>query len=452
MENIVTEFAKYLLVLLMTMYTLYCFTVFRNNNKARQKRVFFIQSFIMLLIHFVSHMVLYINSYNVKIIVLYGIELAFFIVSLVVYQKIYKRLSRLVLNNMLMLLMISFVMLTRLSYNKAIKQLAFACGIMLICLVVPVIIEKFKYLKNFGWFYGLAGLILLMMVLAFGSEVYGATNWITIAGFGFQPSEFVKILFVFFAASLLSKSTAFFDVVKVSAVAAIHVLVLVAEKDLGGALIFFVTYLLMLYVASCKPLYLISGLLGGSMAAFLAYKVFDHVKVRVLAWSNPWSVIDNEGYQITQSLFAIGTGSWFGLGLTKGLPTSIPVVDTDFIFSAVSEELGGIFAICIVLICISCFVMFVNISMKMRKLFYKLVALGLSIIYIFQVFLSIGGVTKFIPSTGVTLPLVSYGGSSIISTIILFSVIQGLYVLNQDEVEKSEKIKKREEFNKNIGY
>ena len=130
------------------------------------------------------------------------------------------------------------------------------------------------------------------------------------------------------------------------------------------------------------------------------------------------------------------------MGLTQGLPTSIPVVSSDFIFSAISEEMGGIVAICLILICISCFIMFVNISMKMKTEFYKLIALGLSVMYIFQVFLTIGGVTKFIPSTGVTLPLVSSGGSSILSTLIMFSIIQGLYVLNQDEVDAIEREKR----------
>lgn len=148
-------------------------------------------------------------------------------------------------------------------------------------------------------------------------------------------------------------------------------------------------------------------------------------------------MIDNEGYQICQSLFAIGTGGWFGTGLYQGSPNKIPVVEQDFIFSAISEELGGIFAICLIMVCISCFLMFLNIAMQMKEQFYKLVALGLGTVYAFQVFLTIGGVTKFIPSTGVTLPLVSYGGSSLLATMMLFAVIQGLYILRQDEGENN---------------
>jgi peptidoglycan glycosyltransferase len=335
---------------------------------------------------------------------------------------------------MLMLLMFSFVMLTRLSFDKAIRQFSIAAVSLVACLLIPMIIDRFRYLHMFGWVYGGIGLIILLVVLVFGTTNYGATNWIKIGRFVLQPSEFVKILFVFFVAGLLSKSTEFIDIVKVTILAAAHVLVLVLEKDLGGALIFFVTYLIMLFVATSNPFYFFAGLTSGSLAAVLAYRLFNHVRVRVMAWKDPWRLIDKEGYQVTQSLFAIGTGGWFGMGLSRGVPESIPVVESDFIFSAISEELGGITALCIILICISCYIMFINIAMKLKKRFYKLVALGLSTIYIFQVLLTIGGVTKFIPSTGVTLPLISYGGSSILSTIIIFGIIQGLYVRNQNEM------------------
>lgn len=121
------------------------------------------------------------------------------------------------------------------------------------------------------------------------------------------------------------------------------------------------------------------------------------------------------------------------MGLYQGMPNKIPVVEQDFIFAAISEELGGMFALCLILVCVSCFLMFLNIAMQLKDSFYKLVALGLGTIYGFQVFLTIGGVTKFIPSTGVTLPLVSYGGSSMLSTLIIFGIIQGLYILREDE-------------------
>ena len=127
------------------------------------------------------------------------------------------------------------------------------------------------------------------------------------------------------------------------------------------------------------------------------------------------------------------------MGLGQGMPGTIPVAESDFIFAAISEELGVIFSVCLILVYISSYIMFVNIAMKMKKRFYKLTAFGLSVVFIFQVFLCIGGVTKFIPSTGVTLPLISYGGSSIITTIVIFSIIQGMYVMNgREEAAKLE--------------
>ena len=249
---------------------------------------------------------------------------------------------------------------------------------------------------------------------------------------------------MFFVAASLNRSTSFKNVVITTAIAAAHVLILVISTDLGAALIMFVVYLVMLYVATRNPFYAIAGIGGGSVAAVLGYHMFSHIKVRVSAWQDPFASYSEGGYQVAQSLFAIGTGSWFGMGLYQGLPDSIPVAAEDFIFSAISEEMGLIFALCLILVCVSCYVMFLNIAMAIRNQFYKLIALGLGTCYIFQVFLTIGGVTKFIPSTGVTLPLVSYGGSSMLSTMIMFGIIQGLYILREDEEEIIEKRRERD--------
>jgi cell division protein FtsW (lipid II flippase) len=275
-----------------------------------------------------------------------------------------------------------------------------------------------------------------------GQVSYGAKLGFTIGGISIQPSELVQIIFVFFVAASFKRSLEFKNIVFTTAIAALHVLILVVSKDLGAALIIFVVYLTMLYVATHQPLYLVAGLGAGSAASVLAYYLFDHVKTRVVVWRDPFACYDDGGYQVAQSLFAIGTGGWFGMGLYQGAPDTIPVADEDFIFSAISEEMGLIFALCMILICVSCYIMFLNIAMQLHNMFYKMVALGLGTCYIFQVFLTIGGVTKFIPSTGVTLPLVSYGGSSLLSTLIMFAIIQGLYILREDEEEDIERRKK----------
>ena len=246
----------------------------------------------------------------------------------------------------------------------------------------------------------------------------------------------MKISFVFFVAAVFYRSTDFVTVAVTTAAAAAHVLVLVLSKDLGSALLFFVTYLAMLFAATSNWLYLLSGIVSGCGASVLAYGLFAHVRVRVEAWRNPWADIDNRGYQITQSLFAIGTGGWFGMGLYQGMPYKIPVVEKDFVFAAISEEMGGIFALCVLLICLGCFLQFMMVAVRMDAVFYKLIAFGLGMEYLVQVFLTVGGVIKFIPSTGVTLPLVSYGGSSVLSTFLVFGVIQGLYILKMNDSEE----------------
>ena len=187
----------------------------------------------------------------------------------------------------------------------------------------------------------------------------------------------------------------------------------------------------MIFVSSRNYLYLLLGIGGGCGASFLAFHLFTHVRTRVLAWSDPWSYIDNKGYQITQSLFAIGSGSWFGMGLYKGVPDDIPFVETDFIFSSICEEFGTVFGILLILVIISCFMMMIRISLSTQNKFYRLTAFGYAVLYIFQVFLTVGGGIKFIPLTGVTLPLISYGGSSLVSVMIMFFLLHSIHMQSQ---------------------
>ncbi len=443
MELFIVELTRYVIILLFALYTFYAFRAFAGKNKERQNRVFAAQRTLTVLLHAVMSFILIMENMSLMYVFLWAAELVFYFVFIKIYQTCYKGLSKLVLNNMMMCMMIGFVILGRLSSNYAIHQIVLATVAMVFCIFVPLFIEKFRILERLGWQYALLGILFLLLVFVIGVEKNGSRNWINIVGIQIQPSEFVKILYVFFMSSLLAKSTRFKHIVLITCVAAVHVVILVAEKDLGAALIYFITYIVVLYVATTNIVYLGAGLGGGALAAVVAYKLFAHVRTRVFAWQDPWGRINDAAYQVARSLFAIGTGGFIGMGLGKGLPSSVPVVESDFIFCAISEELGGVFAICLIMVYLSSYIMFVNIAMKMKKQFYKLTAFGLSVVFIFQVFLCVGGVTKFIPSTGVTLPLISYGGSSIMTTIIIFSVIQGLYVLNgreEESLEEEEKV------------
>ena len=235
---------------------------------------------------------------------------------------------------------------------------------------------------------------------------------------------------------LIRENVSFQRVLLTAVIAGAHVVVLVVSKDLGSALIFFIGFVFVVFAATKNYLYLAAGMIGGGAASYLAYLLFDHVRVRVLAWQDPWKYIDSKGYQITQSLFAIGSGSWFGMGLLKGNPTAIPYVEADFIFSSICEELGVIFGMCLILICISSFLEMMRISVQIHDRFYQLIVYGIGIMYIFQIFLTVGGGTKFIPLTGVTLPFISYGGSSVMTTMIMFFIIQGIYIRLQKEGER----------------
>ena len=438
MVNIIVELSKYLLVILIILYTFQCFNVFSKKQERTKKRLMRKQLALIVLMDTVAFLVIYLKTNDVRSILFYGEIMVYLLAVQGLYRLFYKKASMLLINNMCMLLNIGFIIIYRLDTEKANRQFMIVAAGSAVALIVPVLIRKMKFLVKLTWLYAAIGMLGLMAVLALAQVTGGAKLSI----FGFQPSEFIKIVFVFFLAAALQQDPDFRQVCKVTIVAAVHVLILVFSRDLGSALVFFITYLVMVYVATKKPLYFFGGLLGLSAASVVAYFLFGHVRQRVVAWKDPFAVYDQEGYQIVQSMFAIGTGSWFGMGLYQGSPKSIPVVQEDFVFSAICEELGGVFAICMILICMSFFLMLVNISLQIKNPFYKLIALGLGTEYAFQVFLHIGGAKKFIPMTGITLPLVSYGGSSALSTIIMLGIIQGLYILREDEDEELEQIRK----------
>lgn len=441
MTNLIIEISKYLITFLMAIYTFCNFRYFGvvRTQKERAAIVCTNQNRAMFLLHFLANLVMFLKTEDESLVGFYLAQLAFFLCYLYLSRLIYRNISRLLLNNMCMLLMTGFIILTRLSFDRAVRQFTFVLAAALITLIIPFVIDRVWQLGKIPWVYGILGLGILWVVCLAGNNSFGAQISVNIGSFTFQPSEFVKISFVFFVAAMFYKSVSLRQVTAATVTAAAHVLILVLSKDLGSALIFFVAYLFLLFAATSNWLYLGGGICLGSGASILAYRLFSHVRVRVSAWKNPWADIDNKGYQITQSLFAIGTGGWFGMGLFQGMPGKIPVVEKDFVFAAVSEELGGIYAVCLLLVCLGCFLQFMLIAAEMQAVFYKLIAFGLGVMYITQVFLTVGGVIKFIPSTGVTLPLVSYGGSSVFSTFIVFGIVQGLYILKRDEEEEYEK-------------
>lgn len=412
------------------LYTVTSYIVLRRDDRERGGAVFVLQYVMIFANHMIGSLVLLSSRKDFTYLFLALFQVITVFAFMVLMRVIYPRANRLILNHIALLLSISFIILTRISLTRSVRQFAIIAISFVIALIVPALMKYVKLLKRCELIFAAAGILILGIVLISGSITNGSKLSFSIMGLSFQPSEFVKIIYVFFIAAILSRAERFIHIVLSAVLAAIHVLFLVASKDLGSALIYFITYIILLFVATHRIRYLILGLAGGSAAAYISYFLFSHVRVRVAAWLDPWNDINATGYQIAQSLFGIGTGRWFGMGIDAGMPGSIPYVEQDFIFSAICEEFGVLFGICLIAVCVNLFLEVVRVAHSCDDPFMKYSSYGLGIVYIVQLFLTIGGNSKFIPLTGVTLPLISYGGSSVLASLIMFSVIQGFYINN----------------------
>lgn len=435
LTGVLLRAGQLVILVLMGAYTYMAFSVFSQERGARE-RTFIRQEWIFLAIHLLAFLTMFLKTMKLDLLIFYVAQLLYFLFVLLLFRNLYPKISKSLLNNMCMLIMVGFVMITRLSYDESVKQFKIACVGTAAAFLIPVIIRRMHVLTKMTWAYVFVGIGLLGLVMVASRAVNGSKLTLSVGGYTFQPSEFVKIIFVFAIAGLLAYEHSLRRIIVATVLAAVHVGILVISTDLGAALIFFVTYLVMLYVATRNPFLVSIGILAGVFAAILAYFLFAHVRVRVQIWQDPFATYATSGYQICQSLFSIAAGGWLGKGLYQGSPGAIPFVEQDFMFSAILEELGGIFGICLILICLTVFIMFVNVAMKLDSRFYRLTAVGFGATYATQVFLTIGGGSKMIPMTGVTLPMVSYGGSSLLSTIVMVAIVQGLYMLRSDEVRE----------------
>jgi len=392
------------------------------------------------LLHGYGFFVLFVRTQEYKLLPFYLLQLAFFMMADILQKRIYKNHIEMLYQNMMLLLSVGLLMISRLSLGHAMRHFVFAVLAFAVCTMIPPVLRVIKKLENLRWVYTAIGLGLLLVVLIMGSEVFGAKNWLTIQNVTFQPSEFVKLLFVLSMAALLVRETGkkYKNLLLVSVVAALHVGMLALANDFGGALIFFAVYLLMLFVVSADLLFPIAACAAGCAAAVGAYYYSGHIRERVAAWIDPFACIEKEGYQIAQSLFAVANGDWFGTGIMRGMPKSIPVVKSDFMFSAIAEECGVIFAALLLCVYINCIIWMLMLALERREPFYFAVSTGAAALFGVQVFLNIGGVIKLIPSTGVTLSFVSYGGSALISTMVLFQGIQGMCAIERGKAAKEE--------------
>lgn len=336
---------------------------------------------------------------------------------------------------------IGFVTISRLDEDLARIQSTWTLVGVAAFVVTLLLVRNVAVLERYRYTFMLLGIafLLLPLVPGIGRTINGARLWVEIGPLNFQPGEAAKVLLtVFFAAYLVEKRELLSagsrrlgrlhipDIKHLGPLLlawGVSIVVMVMERDLGSSLLFFGVFSVMLYMATNRAAYLVGAAALFVGGAAIAYQIFDHVQVRVSTWVDPWSVSQDEGYQIVQSLFSFGTGGAAGTGLGLGSPDKIPNAATDFIFSAIGEELG--LAGTIGIVC--CFLLLVGtgfrIAVDARRPFSKLFAAGLTAIVGIQTFIILGGVTRLIPLTGITLPFVSYGGSSLVANFVIVALL-----------------------------
>ena len=336
---------------------------------------------------------------------------------------------------------LGYVMITRLDDKLAGLQSAWSLVAVGAFVATLLFVQRPIDLARYRWslfFFG-AGLLVLPLVPGLGSTINGARIWVSAGPLNFQPGEFAKVaLAVFFAAYLADRreliATSKWKVgflrlpdpqylLPVLVAWGFSVLVMVGQRDLGSSLLFFTLFVVMMWVATERVTYLILGVGLFAGAAYAAWRMFDHVQVRVSIWRDPWADEYDKGFQIVQALYGIGDGGMVGTGLGRGSPDKVPEAQNDFIFAAIGEELGLLGATAVLVAYLLIIGAGLRIALRTDRPFEKLLATGLTTIVGVQAFIIIGGVIKVVPLTGITLPFVSYGGSSLLSNYIILAIL-----------------------------
>ena len=348
-----------------------------------------------------------------------------------IIRRFYPDGDKFILNFASILAVVGVATLYRLDKFLAIKQLIWVSlgiiGFILITVILPDLRSFAKYKRT----YMVITILFMPLALMFGKVVGGARNWIVIGPFMFQPSEFGKIaLVLYLAASLATYENKnkfkedFKALIEPALVVMFSLGCMVIQADLGSALIFFGISVTMLYVATSKKKYVFTSLGLSAIGATAAYTLFDHVKRRVMIWRDPWAYRYDEGGQLVQGLYAIASGGLFGSGLGQGYPEYIPVNDSDFIYAVICEEFGIVFAIGIMMIYFLLFYRGIRTAIISDDKFSQLIAAGFSTMIACQTLVIIGGIFTVIPLTGITLPIISYGGSSMLTTFFALGILQ----------------------------
>ena len=332
---------------------------------------------------------------------------------------------------------VGIVVLYTVSPHYGVRQAGFyGMGLAGMILMSEIVfrVRRFKLLTGLAMVLGIAALIL---PLIFGEWQNGAKNWVSLPVIGsFQPSEIVKLSVLLVLAYYFSAHRTVWQMMPALLFVGACLLILMLQRDLGTALIYYLTTLVLFYAACGNLPLTVLGAGGGAAAALLGYKMFAHVKVRVAMWRNPWSDPTNKGYQIIQALLAIGSGGLFGVGLGQGTPEKIPAYYNDFIFAVICEQLGQIFGVLLLGVYVLLILRGMTVVSRARRSFSMLLGCGVVAMLSIQTFMIVAGVIKMIPLTGVTMPFLSYGGSSLLSSMAMIGVLHGASARAQEHLEE----------------
>lgn len=433
MIDVFTQISKYLNVLLMLIFVLTAIPAVLNRKITRKAfgDFCFWQRTAILLFAFTNVGLIIAHEWGsdqfADCLKTFGILWGSSMVLWITMGSLHRGSNRILTNCIIFLLNISVVMMWRLRPYYAQKQAVWIL-ISVVLINVEMLILRGKWIFRIPWFvWGTMALGLVVLPFIFPDPVNGSLNWVNIKGFGFQPSELIKPVLVFFLSTLFISRKRITSILTAGLLVGALSLVLLIQNDLGTILIFCSMFLLMVYDYTQKEWILLGGLALVGICAVLAYKFVGHVRLRVDIWMDPWTDVEDGGYQIAQSLFAITGGKFMGSGLYQGMPYMIPESWTDMIFSGISEEFGAIFAMMTVLIYLLMSLIMFNLVSRYEVRLRRNIAMAISIITSIQTILIIGGVIKMIPLTGVTLPLVSYGGTSMISIFLILGIVQELF-------------------------